>query len=478
MKRIKRIAATVCAFAAVLGMAACGSSDDKNSSSSSSSKAPDEIKLNSEAQEQVNSLSDKLGDDQLENTTIKFISHWDLNPGDGQVVPPNIQMFRDKYNGTIEWVQTTWEERYNDIAKYVLAKNSPDFFPAMDMDGFPKGAMKGMFQPFDDYLDFNSDLWKDSKEVNDAFMFNGGHYVAATSAYPQYICIYNPVTIKENGFEDPAELYLNDEWTFSKFEEMCKDFTDPENDKYGLDGWWYSYALNDAGGVPIITMENGKLVSNIDDPTVDAVQNFMYELNKSGVCYPKPDHGGSIRGDGKTGDGMGDHKTLFYPCGFWAIENKPDTTKIFGDVAAGEIMFVPMPRMDDSDSYYVSSRNDGYHLIKGAKNPEGVVAFLNCTQLCTKEAQNISLDQLRNEYKWTEDMINMRQNILELCKTNAVYDFSGGVNDALSNQLDFKTATMNFGDAKEWSTVVEENKGVIQSILDDANAQNGDLTAE
>ena len=75
-------------------------------------------------------------------------------------------------------------------------------------------------------------------------------------------------------------------------------------------------------------------------------------------------------------------------------------------------------------------------------------------------------------------MIAMRTNILELCKTNAVFDFSSGVNDSLSNQLNLRYATMDFSDAKPWSTVVEENKTVVQTILDDANAQNGDLTAE
>ena len=40
-----------------------------------------------------------------------------------------------------------------------MANDSPDFFPADDMDAFPKGAIKAMFEPIDDVVDFSSDIW-------------------------------------------------------------------------------------------------------------------------------------------------------------------------------------------------------------------------------------------------------------------------------------------------------------------------------
>ncbi len=45
--------------------------------------------------------------------------------------------FQTKYGGKIEYVQTTWDNRYTDLAKAVMANDSPDFFPADDMDAFP-----------------------------------------------------------------------------------------------------------------------------------------------------------------------------------------------------------------------------------------------------------------------------------------------------------------------------------------------------
>ena len=88
------------------------------------------------------------------------------------------------------------------------------------MDAFPKGAIKAMFEPIDDVVDFSSDIWSSSQTLNDSFVFNGKHYVAAIDVKPQYVCTYNTKTISDFGYDDPAELYANDEWTWSKFTEM------------------------------------------------------------------------------------------------------------------------------------------------------------------------------------------------------------------------------------------------------------------
>ena len=76
-----------------------------------------------------------------------------------------------------------------------MANDSPDFFPADDMDAFPKGAIKAMFEPIDDVVDFSSDIWSSSQTLNDSFVFNGKHYVAAIDVRPQYVFTYNTKTI-------------------------------------------------------------------------------------------------------------------------------------------------------------------------------------------------------------------------------------------------------------------------------------------
>ncbi|MBP3273255.1 MAG: carbohydrate ABC transporter substrate-binding protein, partial [Ruminococcus sp.] len=93
MKAYKKITAGLCAAMLCLGMAGCGSSSSDDKKSDTTSKA-NEITMKEEDKQQLEETSSKLEEKELENKTIKFFSHWDMNPGDGQVVPPGIQMFR------------------------------------------------------------------------------------------------------------------------------------------------------------------------------------------------------------------------------------------------------------------------------------------------------------------------------------------------------------------------------------------------
>ena len=476
MIRMKRLMTGVFALTMCVGMAACGSSEGSDTAASSANA----IKLNDDQQAVVDEAANKLPELELDNSTIKWMAHYDINPGDGNVTPPGLQMFKDTYDGKIEFVQTTWENRYADLAKLVMANDSPDFFPASDMDGFPKGAIKSMFEPVDEFVDLNSELWSDVKATSEAFVFNGGHYVIPIKSAPNFVCVYNTKTIEDHGYDDPAELYYNDEWTWSKFTEMCLDFVDADNDLYALDGYWYGQALNDTCGVPLIGMKDGLLVNNMADPAVGKVQELMYNLQKNEVVFDRSSNNWSTRGDGTTGEGLGSYQTLFIPVGLWGIENSPEAVKPFGDVEAGEIMFCPMPRMDDSDKYYVSARVEGYHIVKNAPNPMGVVAYMNCLKVCDTEASEITEQQLRDDYKWNDDMIQMRDEIYKLVNTNPVYDFEHGV----SNEMESLMQTVNQytmitgGGAGTWTACVEENKTAVDYLIKEANESIGASTAE
>ena len=151
MKTSKRILAGVLAVASTLSLVACG-----NDAESSSYTAT----LNSEQEQIVEEVAMTLPERELENTNIKWLSFYDLNPANGRVKTAELQLFEEKYNGTIEYVQTTWATKYTDLANYVISQNSPDFFPADDMDAFPKGAIKNMFQPVDPYIDYTQPTGK------------------------------------------------------------------------------------------------------------------------------------------------------------------------------------------------------------------------------------------------------------------------------------------------------------------------------
>jgi len=483
MKLVKRLSAASLAVLMAASISACGSSDSSgdaaaNGDTTTATTEPGK-ELNEDQKNQVASLTENenLKKTELANKTIKWLAHYDINPSAGAVKGTELELFEQKYDGKIEWVNADWNSRYTKLASLVMANESPDFFPADDMDTFPKGAIKAMFQPIDDYVDLDSDLWKESKKYCDDFLFNGKHYIAVIYPEPNLVCIYNTKTIEENSLDDPAELYYNDEWTWDKFQDMCKTFTDADNEKYGLDGYWYGNAISQTSGKPLIGMTDGKIVHNLDDPEVAKAQDFMYNLEKDNVCFDRSSNNWSTRGDGTTGEGLGSYLTLFIPTGLWAIQNTPENVKIIGDVEAGEIMFVPMPRNPNGDgTYYMGSRVHGYNICTGAPNPEGVAAYLNCCQVAYQKAANIGEEVLREDYKWNDDMIKMRDECYKLCAEHPIFDLQNGVSPELDAVMqDLSQATMiTGGGATTWTEAVGTNKAKVEWLLDQANTNIAD----
>ena len=469
MKMAKRCLAALCAFTMCFSVAACSGNSGDNASSGTAKGVKS---LNSEQKKKIEELKKQLPDTKLEDKTVTWMAHYDINPSKGKVENPGLTLFKEKYGGTVAYKKTIFENRYNDLTKYVSTNSSPDFFPADDMDAFPKGAIKNMFDPIDDVVDLKSDIWKSTKSTCDAFVFDGKHYVAATGVAPRYVCIYNKKTIEENQLDDPAELYKNDKWTFNKFAKMCIEFTDKTKDKYGLDGYFYSMALNDTCGVPLISMKDGKIISNMEDPKVAAVQEKMYQLQKKDVCFPRANNSWNPRGSGQDGDGIGSNLTLFEPIGLYAIEKPAEEVKLFGDIKNGEVMFVPMPKFENDGKYYSSAKVNGYLMCHNAKNPKGFGALMNCMKITADSADDIFYDQLKKEYGWTKEMIDMRKEVYKVTEENPVFDFSYGVSNELRStmELSVNNATMiTGGNTKTWTAVVQEFKAYIDKIIKQNN---------
>lgn len=472
MNTMKKVLAGAMALSMAFAMASCGKTGGKEDTSS----VKPGKELTDDQKEQVSALQDKLPDRDLANKTIKWMAHYDINPTEGAVKSPGLELFEQKYGGKVEYVATTWNTRYDDLATAVMGKNSPDFFPASDMDTFPKGAIKGMFDPIDDVIDLDSDLWASTKTASDQFIFNGKHYVAVIDIATNYVCVYNRTTIENNGYDDPAELFANGEWNWDTFSEMCLDFVDADNDMYALDGYWYNKALSESCGVPLIGLEDGKIVNNMSDPAIEKAQDFMYELQKNNVVFDRSSNNWNTRGDGTTGMGLGTYQTLFIPVGLWALEGTVDSTKPFGDMEAGEIMFVPMPKDPDSDTYYISSRVGGYNLCKGAPNPEGFAAYMDCLMVAKDGAKSIDEETLLNEYKWTQEMIDMRNTIHDMAAEHPVFDFQSGISSEMDTaMMSVSQATMvTGGGATTWTQCRSEYEKTVDFIVNECNTKISD----
>lgn len=467
MKKVKAFISALLLTAMTLSFVACGKGD--------SSKETFDKDLDSSTREEINNIAsnDELLTGELENKTIKWMYTWDINPdGTGKNVPTELAVFQERYGGEVEFHQVTWDNRYEKLAESINSGDGVDFFSSGDMDAFPKGAVRGMFTSIDDYIDFSSPLWEDVQDVNDSVMWNGNHYMAVVQVTgDKCAVIYNRKTVQENGFDDPAELYANGEWTWDTFEEMLQGFVDPDNQRYGIDGWWFEFGLINTTGVPAIGLEDGKLVNNIGDSSMERVQNWLYDLYSTDcIAIGVGDFGWSDKPKY-----IGEGKTLFYPCGLYKFYTTPDQWQ--GDFGE-DAFFVPMPKDPESDEYYVPVGMDSYVFVKGGQNPEGVAKYLDCKRytLLNDDVRAIADQQMIDDYGWTDEMVEMKKSMQELAEANPIFDFSKGVSADCGDLLD--SNLRNAARGTPWNETYDSIYATVDTYINEVNNNPVANTAE
>ena len=144
MKNVKKAIAFISALTLMGTFTACGRTDSSTSSKSAETSAETSATTETTPAKELDE-DDKaavaemdIGDDEkLENGTVKWLSFWDLNPANGKPKSVELELFETKYGGKIEYIPTTYENRYIDLSNLVLGGTAPDLFPAADLDTFP-----------------------------------------------------------------------------------------------------------------------------------------------------------------------------------------------------------------------------------------------------------------------------------------------------------------------------------------------------
>lgn len=194
---------------------------------------------------------------------------------------------------------------------------------------------------------------------------------------------------------------------------------------------------------------------------MERAENFLYEMNKMELPLPKAEYDWK-----EQPNRIAEGTTLFYPCGIWALY-EADLSK-FG--SEGEIMFVPMPKDPEADNYYLPSGVDAYALCKGAPNPEGAAAFMKCKLIAvgSDETQTIAEKQYREDYGWTDEMIEMWHNTKELTNENPIIDFYAGCSNDIYDMVHNPIKDTSYN-GKEWATTRDEISDAVQTAVDALN---------
>jgi hypothetical protein len=274
--------------------------------------------------------------------------------------------------------------------------------------------------------------------------------------------VYNRKTVAEAGLEDPADLYAKGEWTWDTFQDMLERYVDNDNEKYGIDGWWFEFGLMDTIGKPPVSLENGKLVSNIGDPSMERVQNWMYDLYQKGCIAI-----GERFAWKEHPEYVGEGKTLFYPVGLYEFyKEKKQWTGTFGD----DVFFVPMPKDPEADEYYIPTGLESYLFVNGGSNPEGVAKYLDCKRFVylDEDTRTLSDKQFMEDYGWTQDMIDMKNSMQELAEANPVIDVSMGISKDCGDLLDSNLRLTSRG--VPWNETYDAIYATVDKYLDKINA--------
>ena len=307
MNNSKKVISGLLALSLTAGLSACasdngaaegGAAETTTAEVTTTTVATVEKNTETLAAEEEDALADALAqlqDVELANKEIKWLAHYDINPGgNGASKKVELELFERKYGGSIKWYETTWENRYNDLSTYVLGGEGIDFY-ACDTGNLPKGVISGMFQPVDEYIDMDSAIWQNTAEAMKAYNFGGKHFMFVTNTRANYYVYYNMETIEANGLDDPWELYKAGEWNWDTFKGMLQEFVDEENDQWGLDNWFNKSALLYSAGVPAVSTVDGQLVCNLNDATVEKAMNYQYDLYTAGLVLPLEQFNWAIR---------------------------------------------------------------------------------------------------------------------------------------------------------------------------------------
>ncbi len=454
MKNHKKIAAGLLAAVSVFSLTACGGSGsgDTTTADVTTTAKTEWTGDNVEVTAEEGELSTDVD---ISGKTLKWMGIYDLNPtNDSPERSAELALFEDTYGASIEYIPTTSDKRFDDLATAILGGTSPDIF-VYEWLTFPYGISKGQYQPIDSLVDWEDPMWADVKDTADKFIWKGEHYIAPLgyAFNDTQVLMYNQRLVEEEGLEDPYEMYLNGEWDWNAFEDMMKTFVENGNgsDRYGIGGWWANAFVYTAGET-MVTYDGEKFTNNLNSGNIERAQAVIEDIFKSNLIKR-----GWIGGE----SAFTSNDLLFYSMGTWAYNaaanSMPDDT----------IQIVPFPKNPDLDEYYVSNKVSAYMWVKGSENGDVVKAWLDCNRLVNYDEKYKEITKekfLTNNSGWTSEMYDIAMDFYDSDKFTQAYDYGYGLSTYMGDEV---MSILYEGIVNELSENWIQTRETYSSIIDE-----------
>lgn len=476
MKKFKYVVSAVLLAATMLTMTACGENNSEEPERTTNAQYQALI-------DQVGHVVDKVDNSIQVTKKIKWLSWWAIDETQAAaelfklvygVPEEGVESYGEDANNIFDYTYVAYPDRYEKLATMVSSGDSPDMFQ-FEITNFPFTAYKGMFQPIDGVVDTNSEKWAHMRDAMDQFMWGGKNYCALTSVNLDQVLFYRRSVVEEAGLTDPYELYKNGNWNWDTFLDMCDKFQNSGDGKYSTDGYQIPDKLVITTGVPMIGIENGKLVSNLYNANIERGIDLVYTLKKEDYMYPRD----VLNGWATSYKAWMVGDTLFFGDGMWRWDETFSGyyTKLGWD--EDEVFFVPYPKDPNSDVYYQSMKNDAYMLCGGSTNKEGFAAWTDCVLATSNDPDviNVAREKRKIDYFYSDAMLDFEYELTHGALV-PVFDFKAGIgqdvvdSNVIDNPVDCLTQyPYIYGDTMgSYTSLRSENEGVINSRIDELNA--------
>lgn len=474
MKLSKRLLAALLALTTAVAMTGCTESSEEDSS------YDEKIK--------VTSTDDIAAIPEGAEKTLQWLGVKDLNPTDSaKEKSVEMTLFNDK-GGTVEWIQTTTLELNDKLASLILGDTPPDMVEFSQRMCYPYNIVKGIYQPIDEIVDFDSALWSDMKEVADKYEIAGKHYIAPTAFGDTMPLIwYDKNVIANEGLQDPYQAYLDGNWDWDMCSDIMSEYVSKatgDEQRYGINGF-LSEAIFTSTGSTIIKYDEktDSFVNNSKDANLERAANWLYDITKDSLY---------VSGWFGNVKSAFESNILFYAMGRWAASTNNTPTE-------DNWMCVPIPKDPQSDTYYrqLDIVGSTYMWIAGSTKKEAMKCWLECCKIANTSDEYKKANKekfFENNPNWSEEMYQMAFEEVFSDKFVSLVDPGTGISSEISDDSAAKTDTKeainsymysattrsdyDTGAQYTWTQIREKYNATIDSELKKFNESYKEFLAE
>lgn len=324
-----------------------------------------------------------------------------------------IKNFEQKYGAKIKYSIYGWQEYQTRILVMVNSGTAPDITPVFDQQ-YLTYVGKNVIQPITEYIDPNDKVW--SKRLNDMYAWGNVQYTVSTEQDLGVFGIYyNKDLFEEYGVDEPYTLYKKGQWNFENFRRVAKEMTvykDGSPEITGFYCWKWDILCLANGGTGIRLNSNKTIDITLQEQreltAFQLIQNMQITDKSYNYAYQSADN--------------------YFKAGRIAmISERPGYSSVYfkGKFKVG---WAPLPKGPDVSGEIAPCIIGAWAVPRGAKNPEGGVAWIYSKAAYIQNNPNDSLVKKNEEANWPDATLKTQYD--EYIKKAALHtSFIGGCNN-------------------------------------------------